>query len=81
MVNRIDVRMAELFKDAVRHNAPSILLSHAHPSGIPDASREDIRLTEHAVEAARLLDIWLLDHLVVGDGVWVSLKELDVIDW
>lgn len=73
--NTIYVRVAEIFKDAIRHNATSIVLSHCHPSGDPTPSPEDVRVTEMANEAGRLLDIDLLDHIVVGNGRWVSMKE------
>jgi DNA repair protein RadC len=74
-VDAIQVRTAELFKEAVRVNAPVLLLSHCHPSGEPTPSPEDIHLTQVAHQAARLLDIELLDHIVVGRDLWVSMKE------
>jgi len=74
-VHTIQVRVAEIFREAIRHNATSILLSHCHPSGEPTPSPEDVRVTEMANKAADLLDIYLLDHIVVGNGRWVSMKE------
>ncbi|NWJ94357.1 MAG: DNA repair protein RadC [Chloroflexi bacterium] len=74
-VNSSQVRVAELFKDAVRHNATSIILAHNHPSGDPTPSSEDIRITEVAIDAGKLLEIELLDHLVIGQQRWVSLRE------
>lgn len=74
-VNTIPVRVAEIFREAIRHNATYILLSHCHPSGDPTPSPEDVRVTEMANKAAELLDIYLLDHIVVGNGRWVSMKE------
>ncbi|MBI2916806.1 MAG: DNA repair protein RadC [Chloroflexi bacterium] len=74
-VNTSLVRMAELFRDAVRQNCPAIILVHNHPSGDPAPSAEDIELTRQAVAAGKLLDIDVLDHLVIGQGRFVSLKE------
>jgi DNA repair protein RadC len=74
-IDTVYIRPAELFKGAVRVNAPAILLAHIHPSGDPTPSPQDVRVTEEAVQAGKLLDIAVLDHLVVGKEVWVSLKE------
>jgi len=68
-------RMAELFRDAVIANAPNIVLVHNHPSGDPSPSPEDVKLTKDAAQAAQLLSIDLLDHVIIGDGRFVSLKE------
>jgi DNA repair protein RadC len=68
-------RMAELFRDAVIANAPNIVLVHNHPSGDPGPSPEDVRLTKDAAQAAEILSIDLLDHVIIGDGRFVSLKE------
>jgi DNA repair protein RadC len=76
-------RMAELFRpdgrpsgrDAVIANAPNVILVHNHPSGDPDPSPEDVRLTKDAAQAAEILSIDLLDHVIIGDGRFVSLKE------
>ncbi len=70
------VRVGEVFRDAVRHLAAGIVVAHNHPSGDPTPSAEDLRITAELVEAGRLLDIELVDHLVVGDGGWVSLRAL-----
>jgi DNA repair protein RadC len=70
------VRAAEVFRAAVRQNSPSIILVHNHPSGDPSPSPEDISLTKHLVEAGRLLDIDVLDHIVIGAHKFASLKSL-----
>ena len=62
------VRMAELFREAIRQNAPSIILVHNHPSGDPSPSADDVSLTKTAIEAGKLLDIQLLDHVIIGAG-------------
>jgi DNA repair protein RadC len=74
-VNAVQIRVAELFMEAVKVNAPSIILSHCHPSGAIDPSPEDVRVTEIAYEASQLLDIRLLDHILIGRNQWVSFKE------
>ena len=73
-VNAIQIRPAELFMEAVRHNSPSILMGHVHPSGNPTPSPEDIAVTEMIYAAGKLLDIALLDHLVIGDNAYTSLR-------
>jgi DNA repair protein RadC len=72
------VRVGEVFREAVRRNAPAILVAHNHPSGDPHPSPEDIEVTRRLVEGGRLLDIELLDHLIIGAGDWVSLRERGV---
>lgn len=71
----VQVRPAEVFKEAVRVNATAILLAHNHPSGDPSPSPQDVELTETLVLAGKLLGITLLDHIVVGQQVWISLRE------
>jgi DNA repair protein RadC len=72
------VRVGELFRDAVRLNAASLILVHNHPSGDPTPSPDDLHLTAEALAAGRLLDIDLLDHVVVGHDAWVSLRDRGV---
>lgn len=69
------VRIGELFRDAVRLNAASVILVHNHPSGDPTPSPDDLHLTAEALAAGRLLDISLLDHLVIGHDAYVSLRD------
>lgn len=70
------VRIGELFRDALRQNAPAIILVHNHPSGDPAPSAEDIAMTAQAVEAGRLLDVEVLDHIVLAQGGFKSMKTL-----
>jgi len=72
------VRVGELFRDAVRLNAASLILCHNHPSGDPTPSPDDLHLTAEALAAGRLLDIDLLDHLVIGHDAYVSLRDRGV---
>ena len=75
MLNLSLVRIAELFNPAIRSNAAAILVVHNHPSGDPTPSPDDIAITRAVVEAGKLLDIDVLDHLIIGRGRFVSLKE------
>ena len=75
-VNASMIRMSELFTDAVRDNAPSIILAHNHPSGDTSPSADDIQVTRDAVKAGALLDIQVLDHLIIGGTQsYLSMKE------
>ncbi len=72
-VSGTSVRIGELFTEAIRRNAPAVVLGHNHPSGDPTPSADDLRTTRDAVAAGRLLGIDVLDHIVFGAGRWVSL--------
>jgi len=74
-VNSSQVRVGELFKDAIRANASAVIVIHNHPSGDPTPSPDDVAVTRAIVQAGKLLDIDVLDHLVIGQGKWISLKE------
>ncbi len=74
-LNAASMRIGELFKDAIRNNCASIIVAHNHPSGDPTPSSEDVRATRSLVEAGKLLDIEVLDHLVIAHNAYVSLKE------
>jgi DNA repair protein RadC len=75
-VNTTVIRVAELFREAIRQNCAAIIVAHNHPSGDPSPSPEDVAVTRELVQAGKLLDIDVLDHLVIGAGQkFVSLKE------
>lgn len=74
-VNTTMVRIAEVIRPAVRLNAPAMIVAHNHPTGDPSPSPEDVALTRELIEAAKMLDIEVLDHLVIGQGRYVSMKE------
>ncbi|MFQ5858414.1 MAG: RadC family protein [Anaerolineae bacterium] len=74
-VGGVYVRAAELLKAAVWFNAPAVIIAHNHPSGVPDPSPEDVRVTKQINEAAKILDIDLVDHIVVGKPRCVSMKQ------
>jgi DNA repair protein RadC len=69
------VHPREVFKAALMESCASVILSHNHPSGDPTPSREDIAVTEKLIEGGKLLGIDVLDHVVIGDGKYVSLKD------
>jgi DNA repair protein RadC len=73
------VHPREVFKPAILESAASVILLHNHPSGDPTPSREDIRLTRQLVECARLLDLRIHDHVIVGHGTYVSLAEQGIV--
>ena len=65
----------ELFKEAISCLAASVIVCHNHPSGDPTPSQEDLDITQRLIQAGKIIGIELLDHVVIGDGKWVSLKE------
>ena len=74
-LNSSTVRVAEIFKSAIRRNAASIIIAHNHPSGDPTPSTDDIVITRAIIEAGRLLEIDVLDHIIIGQGKFISMKE------
>ncbi|MBX3059345.1 MAG: DNA repair protein RadC [Anaerolineae bacterium] len=74
-LNSSVIRVAEVFRHAIEAPAAAIIIAHNHPSGDPSPSPEDIRVTRQIVQVGKQLDIEVLDHVIVGDGRYVSLKE------
>ncbi len=74
-LNASIVHPREVFKEAFRRSAASIICMHNHPSGDPTPSREDIEVTKRLSESGKVLGIELLDHIIIGDRKFVSLKE------
>lgn len=74
-VNSSIIRASEVFREPMRLNSTSIITAHNHPSGDPTPSPEDVVITRQLVAAGKLLDIEVLDHLIIGQGRWVSLRE------
>ena len=73
------VHPREVFKAAIQQTAASIILVHNHPSGDPTPSREDIEVTARMVQVGRVMDIPVLDHIILGNDNYISLKEKGVI--
>ncbi len=69
------VRAIEVFQVAMRHNSAAIILAHNHPAGDPTPSLADLAATQQLIDAGRLLDVPVLDHLIIGRGRWLSLAE------
>lgn len=74
-VNSSQIRVGEVFRDAIRENCAAVIVAHNHPSGDPTPSPEDVRVTRDLVAAGKLLDIEVLDHLVIGRGKYISLRQ------
>ncbi|EOO64346.1 DNA repair protein RadC [Bacillus cereus VD196] len=74
-LNTSIVHPREVFKEAFRRAAASIICLHNHPSGDPTPSREDIAVTKRLVECGQIIGIEVLDHIIIGDHKFVSLKE------
>ncbi|KJZ84239.1 MULTISPECIES: JAB domain-containing protein [unclassified Clostridium] len=78
-LNSSIVHPREVFKPAILSNSASIMLFHNHPSGDPEPSREDISITERIKESGRILGIELIDHIIIGNDSYCSLKEKGII--
>ncbi|MBI4197882.1 MAG: DNA repair protein RadC [Chloroflexi bacterium] len=78
-VSATTVRPAEVFSEAVRANHPFVVLVHNHPSGDPTPSPEDVAVTERLIQAGKVMDIEVLDHIIIGRSKYngyLSMKEL-----
>ena len=73
------VHPREVFKTAVKRSAASIVLAHNHPSGDPAPSREDIDITRRLIDAGRIMGIEIIDHVIIGENTYCSLKEKGLI--
>lgn len=74
-INTNIIHTRELFRPAIRANANSVILVHNHPSGDPAPSKEDILITQKLIDAGRIVDIEIEDHIIIGDGRFVSMRE------
>nr|WP_066365567.1 DNA repair protein RadC [Neobacillus fumarioli] len=74
-LNASIVHPREVYREALKRSAASIIAVHNHPSGDPTPSREDIEVTKRLAECGKIIGIDLLDHLIIGDNKFVSLKE------
>jgi DNA repair protein RadC len=73
------VHPREVFRDAIRHSASSVVLVHNHPSGDPEPSEEDLRITRRLVDAGKIIGIDVLDHIIIGKDTFRSFKEKGLI--
>jgi len=74
-LNSCNMRVGEVFREAIRQNAANIIIAHNHPSGDPSPSANDIDVTRELIKAGKILGIDILDHLVIAQNQHVSLKE------
>ena len=75
--NFVNIGMRDILSDAVKTNAPKIILVHNHPSGNSNPSKQDIELTNKLELASKLLGIQLIDHIVIGKGEYISIKTIE----
>lgn len=78
-LNASIVHPREVFSRAIKRNSASVILAHNHPSGDPSPSQEDIQITRRLKEAGAIIGIPVLDHVIIGDGTYISLKEKELI--
>ena len=74
-LNAAIIRVGEVFKEAVRRNSAALIVAHNHPSSDIEPSAEDLLVTRQIIDAGKLLDIEALDHLIIGQGRFCSLRE------
>ena len=80
-VNSTLVHPREVFIPAIRDCASSIIVGHCHPSGDPSPSAQDLRITKKLIEAGKIIEIPVIDHLIVGDGLPFSLRESGLVEF
>jgi DNA repair protein RadC len=78
-IDGASVHPREVVKAALKHNAAAVILAHNHPSGVPEPSNADKRITHQVKEALKLIDIRVLDHIVVGGTGTLSFAELGLV--
>lgn len=78
-LNASVVHPREIYSEAIRKSSSSIIVCHNHPSGDPTPSQEDINITKRLFEVGKLVGIDMLDHIIIGDGSYISLKEKSII--
>ncbi len=78
-LNASIVHPREVFNRAIKKSSASLILIHNHPSGNPNPSKEDINITKRLMEAGKIIGIDILDHIIIGDGTYYSLKENSII--
>ncbi len=74
-LNTSMIRIGEIFREAIKQNAASVIVVHNHPSGDPSPSPDDVAVTRMMCEAGKLLDVSVHDHIIIGQNRFISLKE------
>lgn len=80
-IYKIDVAPSDIFRMPIECGCKYIIMAHNHPTGDPTPSPEDIKMTEKLKDLGKALEIELVDHIVVGDGKYVSIRKLNKIKW
>ncbi|MGM0409666.1 MAG: RadC family protein [Bacillota bacterium] len=78
-LNNSIVHPREVFKEAVKRSSAALILFHNHPSGVPTPSSDDIKITERLIKAGEIMGINVLDHIIIGDNTFSSMKEKEII--
>jgi DNA repair protein RadC len=78
-LNTSIVHPREVFKTAIKRSSASLIIVHNHPSGDPTPSKEDIQVTKRLVDAGKIIGIEVLDHIIIGNGIFISFKEKGII--
>lgn len=78
-LNRLSVNTKEVFRWAIKRNSQSIILIHNHPSGDPKPSQSDINTTDRFIKSGEILDIYILDHIIIGRDSFFSFKDENLI--
>ncbi len=73
------VHPREVFKEALTHSAASVILAHNHPSGDPEPSEDDLKITKKLVESGKILGIEVIDHIIIGKNSFYSFREKGLI--
>ena len=73
------VHPREVFKEALAHSAASVILAHNHPSGDPEPSEDDLKITKKLVESGKILGIEVIDHIIIGKNSFYSFREKGLI--
>lgn len=79
-INTSAIRNAEVFRNAILQNCVHVVVAHNHPSGIIEPSIDDINTTKELMKSGKLLDIDVIDHIIVGNGQWLSLRQRGYMD-
>jgi len=74
-LNTSVIHPREIFRSAIKESANSVILAHNHPSGNPEPSKDDLEITKLLVNAGKLMGIQVLDHVVIGDGIYISMAD------
>lgn len=78
-LSKAEAHPREVFRGAIRRSAAFLILVHNHPSGNPEPSQNDLLMTQRLVDSGKILGIEVVDHLIIGDGIYLSMREQQMI--